>query len=181
MATLQEVNGMRERLLAQRDETLATALASVARIDETIAKIDAAKIAVFKQQKRVDDLIDVYVSTRDEKEAKESAHKEVLAALNARLGDIERWMYDHLTATGTESVRANTGTAFFRIETSVRVDDRDEFFAWVLENQAVDMLEARAAKRAVEAHIESTGELPPGLSRRVEKLISIRRPERGKK
>ena len=38
------------------------------------------------------------------------------------------------------------------------------------------LLEKRPLKTAVEARLESTGEFPPGLNRRAEKVVTINRP-----
>jgi hypothetical protein len=173
---IEEVIALREKLRAQRALLQEQHDVAVEAINMNLQKIDAALLKAYGNAGRLDDIVGAYVSTRDEKEALIERHKAEVANYNQRLQDIEQWCLMHLNAIGAESVRAVTGTVYAKNRVSVTVSDPSDFFNWVREHEAFDMLEARASKPAVETYLASTGELPPGINRRVEKIIGINRP-----
>ncbi len=176
MATIAQIQALRERLVEQRRAIQDAVAAGTAKVSTGIQKIDAALLKGAFDSARIDDVVARYVAVRDEKEALIERQKLEVADYNEQLRDIERWCLGHLAASGSESIKTAAGTVFTKTQTSTKVEDRGVFFAWVLENEALDMLEARCSKLAVEAHLESTGELPPGVSRRAEKVVTINRP-----
>jgi len=120
--------------------------------------------------------IAAYVRLRDQKEAIEKRHKEELAPIREWLEKIEVSLFRDLESVGADSMKTEGGTAFFSTRVSVTTADRGAFFDFVRDNGEWDLLEARPSKAAVEAYLETTGELPPGVSRRAEKVVSIHRP-----
>jgi hypothetical protein len=123
------------------------------------------------------DVIAKYVELRDRKEALVKKQREEVAKITSVMDKIEQALFGVMSETGTDSVKTPAGTAFFTTRTSATVDDRDMFFDFVREHEAWDMLESRCAKSAVEQYLETEGELPPGVTRRVEKVVSIHRPQ----
>lgn len=177
MATLDEALAMRERLEGKRASAFERAEAELGLLDQAIAKIDEAVLQAYMGASRMDDVLAVYIKTRDEKNALVERQKMEVEAFNVALAKIEKWIFARLSDSGAESIRAKTGTAFFRNVTSAKIEDRSAFFEWVFEDKdRQDLLEARCSKLAVESYLESTGELPPGVSRRVERLVSVKRP-----
>lgn len=205
MATLEQIRAMRERLVERKRVAQDAIRDEVTLIDSAIAKIDASVVKSMFATSQVDGVIGRYVAVRDEKEVLVERQKDEVASYNAQLKEIEQWCMQHLAKVGAESVKATTGTVFTKVNVSITVKDREEFFGWIVEkvaeellatlaaqgnvlafdakawaseakNAPTDMLEARCSKFAAEAYLESCGELPPGVARRADKTISINRP-----
>ena len=126
---------------------------------------------------KLDEIVGRYVALRDKKEEIAKRQKAELKPYNDALDKIEAAMLEYFNRSGSESCKTAAGTAFTSTRTSATVADREAFFGWVLEHDALDMLESRCAKLAVEQYLESTGELPPGINRRVEKIVCVHRPK----
>jgi hypothetical protein len=126
---------------------------------------------------KLDEIVGRYVALRDKKEEIAKQQKEALRPYNDALEKIEAALLNYFNQSGSDSCKTPAGTAFTSTRSSATVADREAFFGWVLEHNALDMLEARCAKLAVEQYLDSTGELPPGVNRRVEKIVCIHRPK----
>jgi hypothetical protein len=170
LATLNALQEKRSAIAAEKDAALGKYDAAIAKIEMTL--LDAAMLS-----ERVDDVVAVYIAKRDAKEQLADQTKRAAANINGVLSSIERWFLEYFSRTGQESAKCKTGTAYTKNVSSAKVDDREAFFSWVGETESFDMLEARCSKLAVEAYLDSNGELPPGVSRRVEKVVSINRPQ----
>lgn len=208
MATIAQIQALRERLVEQRREAYAAVAAGTAKVSVDIQKIDAALLKGAFAAGTVGAVIARYIAVRDEKEAVVKRQKLEVADFNDQLNEIERWGMDYLAKTKTSSASDKaSGTMYTKNESKVRVEDPTAFFGWIVDSVAetvlkslaaqgvtlaadalraagaaarsaapTDMLEARCSKLAAEAYLESTGELPPGVSRRVEQAISFNRP-----
>lgn len=126
---------------------------------------------------KLDEIVGRYVALRDKKEEIAKRQKDELRPYNDALDKIEAALLNYFNQSGSDSCKTPAGTAFTSTRTSDTVADRDIFFGWVFERNAVDMLDSRCNKTAVEQYLESTGELPPGINRRVEKIVCIHRPK----
>lgn len=170
LATLNALQEKRSAIAAEKDAVLGKYDAAITKIEMTL--LDAAMLS-----ERVDDVVAIYIAKRDLKEQIADQAKRASAAANSALHAIENWFLGYFDRTGQESAKCKTGTAYTKTVSSTKVDDREVFFPWVNETSSFDMLEARCSKLAVEAYLDSHGELPPGVSRRVEKVVSINRPQ----
>ena len=126
---------------------------------------------------KLDEIVGRSVALRDKKEEIAKRQKDELRPYNDALEKIEAALLNYVNQSGSDSCKTTAGTAFTSTRTSDTVADSDVFFGWVFERNAIDMLDSRCNKTAVEQYLDSTGELPPGINRRVEKIVCIHRPK----
>jgi hypothetical protein len=124
---------------------------------------------------RINDLVEKYVQLRDKKAEIDKSHREKVAKFNAAMGKIEAFLGEYFNDIGVESIRTSSGTAFRSTETTVKVDDRDAFLAFVRDSDAWAFLESRANKSAVDEYLKANEELPPGVSVTRRSVIRIHR------
>lgn len=124
-----------------------------------------------------EELIDIYIQLRDKKEAKDKAFKDdVLGPIVAAMAKIEARLAQYLDEQGLDSFKKNgIGTAYFSTLGSATVKDWEATLGYIREHDLWDLLEARVAKKEVEAIMEETGELPPGVEYKTIRQVRIRR------
>lgn len=97
----------------------------------------------------------------------ETAYEKKIAPLLAAVQKLEGAIVDKMDANGDTQVKNQYGTAYFTNPESMKVIDRDIFFAWVVDNGAYDVLTSAISKDAV----RERGVYPPGISvSRIRKL-----------
>lgn len=138
----------------------------------------------------------VYLKLRDTKKDLDGQLKTKVAPLVLAMDAIETHFLAKFLEMGVDSVKTPHGTPYTSNVSSVTVADNGAFLDFVLaralsglplsdaaketvkaamlDSGALSLVEARAAKSAVEAYLEETQELPPGLNRRVETRLNIR-------
>lgn len=123
---------------------------------------------------QVDDVIAGYLRLREQKEALSKKHKEELAPVVENMMKFEGWLQQQLLAQGLQNFKGKSGVAFLQSNTSVTVEDRNAMLNWVRENEAWDFLESRVSKSVVQDYMESTQEVPPGISVKTEQVVRVR-------
>lgn len=124
---------------------------------------------------KVSELVAKYIELRDKKAAYKAEYDAKVEALDNTLAQIEAKFLEVFQQAGIDSVKTEAGTAYQVVRTSTSVADRDVFFDFVRDKGEWTLLEARAAKTAVEQYKAAHGELPPGLNWREERVINFRR------
>lgn len=146
--------------------------------------------------KDIDTLTGVYLKLRNAKKDIDTQAKAKTAPLVLAMDEIENHFLAKFKEMGVDSVKTASGTPYISNVASVTVADNSAFVDFVLnralsvlplgdeakqtiltamtESGALSLIEARAAKSAVEEFLEETKELPPGLNRRVESKLNIR-------
>jgi len=107
-----------------------------------------------------------------------------ISELNAEIAKIEEQkeqvstaMRDKLKELGVNSVRTDHGTVTMAKKTRYYTQDWDSFKNFVLENQAVDLLEHRIAQLNMTQFLEENpGLVPPGLNAESKYDVSVRKP-----
>ena len=112
----------------------------------------------------VDDVVDGYLRLRDKKKGIVARQKEELAPLNDKMKKMEAWLQAWLHLQGGQNMKTKHGTVYLATTTKVKVEDRDVFFDFVRANDMWAMLTSNVSKDAIEEFIESTGDVPPGVS-----------------
>lgn len=126
---------------------------------------------------RADELTAKYIALRDFKDKVSAELKEKLDRVDSALSEIESSMMTFLNQTGQESCKTEKGTFFKKTSTSAKVADRDVFLHFVMENEAINFLENRVNKIAVEEYITEHGEVPPGVDVLRVVQVSVHRPK----
>ena len=84
---------------------------------------------------------------------------------------------DQMLALGVSSVRTDQGTVVLSTKTRYNTQDWDSFKTFVLQHEAVDLLEKRIAQTNMATFLEENpGLVPPGLNSLTEYAISVRKP-----
>ena len=125
--------------------------------------------------KNIDTLVADYIKIRDMKAQIVAEQKQVTDRISKVLKKIEGQLMDAMTELGTESMRTPSGTCYRVIQTSAKVEDRDQYLEFVKANGAWAFLESRANKTAVEEYLEANGELPPGITVTRFATVNVRR------
>ena len=84
---------------------------------------------------------------------------------------------DQMLVLGVSSVRTDQGTVVLSTKTRYNTQDWDSFKTFVLQHEAVDLLEKRIAQTNMATFLEDNpGLVPPGLNSLTEYAISVRKP-----
>jgi len=125
----------------------------------------------------VEQLVEVYLSIRGERERILREYEEQDRALKEDLSEVERMMLDVCNQVSADSIRTQHGTVIRRVNERFFCNDWDNFRKFVLEHEAVELLERRIHqgnfKQFLEEH-EGDG-LPPGVNVMREFAISVRK------
>lgn len=98
-------------------------------------------------------------------------------ALKAQQDEIKNAMKDHMLALGVTSVRTAHGTIVMQTKTRFNTQDWDSFKKFIVEHDAVDLLEKRIAQGNMAQFLEENpGVVPPGLNTFSEYDVSVRKP-----
>lgn len=127
----------------------------------------------------VEQVVETYLKLRRKKEAIEASTKEQLAAVKDKMTKLESWLMQKADEEGVTSFKTSAGTAFVTSTDFANVADWDAVLTFIKENEAFDMLEKRVSKTAVRAHMDETGEVPPGITYGSKLGVSIRKASGG--
>jgi hypothetical protein len=124
----------------------------------------------------LDRLVYVYVKIRDKKNELAATFAEQEKELDGKLDKIKQALLEHCKATGTESVKTASGTFWRTQKKRFWTSDWDAMNRFIVENEAVDLLEKRIHQGNMKQFLEENPEvLPPGLNADSEYSITVRR------
>ena len=121
----------------------------------------------------MDKLARIYVKMR----AAIQALDKQIEDIKAQQQEVKNAMKDQMQALGTKSVRTEHGTITLKEKSRFYTQDWDSFKKFVVEHDAVDLLEKRIAQLNMQTFLEENPDLhPPGLSSMAEFEISVTKP-----
>ena len=121
-------------------------------------------------------LVSVYVKIRDKKTELAAEFNEKEKDLDAKLDKIKAALLEHCKATGTESVKTASGTFWRSQKKRFWTSDWEAMSRFIVDNEAVDLLEKRISQGNMRQFLEENPELhPPGLNADNEYTITVRR------
>jgi multidrug efflux pump subunit AcrB len=125
----------------------------------------------------MDKLAKVYLRIRGAKAELTTQYEAELAELDKQEDEIENAMKTQMMALGTKSMKTDAGTVMLGTKTRYTTQDWGSFKDFVIQNDAVDLLERRIAQRNMAQFLEENPTLvPPGLNSDTEYQISVRKP-----
>jgi len=124
----------------------------------------------------VDAVVKTYISLRNKKSVIKAAFDAEEKAINAKLDKISAWIKEQADAQGVTSFKTQHGTAFLSTTAFAQVADWDAILNFVQANGAWDMFERRVSKKAVQAWIENTKQVPPGVNYGTRIEVGVRSP-----
>ena len=123
----------------------------------------------------IDTLCKIYMKMR----AKVSELDAQIATIKEQQEQVSTAMRDKMKELGVNSVRTDHGTVTMLKKTRYYTQDWDSFKNFVLENQAVDLLERRIAQTNMTQFLEENpGLVPPGLNAESKLDVSVRKPSK---
>jgi hypothetical protein len=97
--------------------------------------------------------------------------------LKAKQDTLKFAMKDQMKALGVKSVNTTFGTVSMVQKTRYSTQDWDSFKAFIVENDAVDLLEKRIAQTNMAQYlVENPGSVPPGLNAFSDFEIRVTKP-----
>ena len=128
-----------------------------------------------------EDLVSAYIAIRDERQKLLSEYEERDAVLKADLLKLEAALLDICNQVGADSLKVKTGTAMRRINERFFCSDWQNFYEFVMENKAPELLEKRIHQGNFKQFMtDHNGDgLPPGVSVNREYAITVRRASSG--
>lgn len=123
-----------------------------------------------------DVLIEKYIQLRDRQKQLKAEFDEKVAPIDEAMKRIENHLMCVLNEQGADRIGCATGVAFKSTVTSATVADKDAFRRFILDNNAWELADIRAAKTAVKDFVEAHDDIPPGVNWRVETVLRVNRP-----
>jgi ribosomal protein L4 len=125
----------------------------------------------------LDRLAKIYRKIRSEIATLTQDYDTKVEALKAQQEELKNAMKDMMKTMGVTSVRTAQGTVVLSVKTRYNTQDWDSFKKFVVEHDAVDLLEKRIAQSNMSQFLEENpGLVPPGLNSHAEYDISVRKP-----
>jgi len=132
-------------------------------MSETAVPMDKLARVYRKMQTRIQELT--------------AAYETEVEALKAQQEEIKNALKDQMLALGVKSVNTEAGTVILSTKTRYQTHDWDAFKQFVIEHDAVDLLEKRIAQTNMSTFLkENPSLMPPGLNSNTEFNISVRKP-----
>jgi hypothetical protein len=125
----------------------------------------------------LDRLVKIYRKLRTRMTELTQAYDTQAEVLKAQQDEIKNAIKDQMKAMGVTSVRTTEGTAVMSVKTRYTTQDWDSFKKFMIEHEAIDLLEKRIAQLNMAQFLEENpGVVPPGLNSSSEYDISVRKP-----
>jgi hypothetical protein len=125
----------------------------------------------------MDKLAKVYLKIRAAKQELTQEYEVDLSVLEAQESEIKNAMKAQMLALGSKSIRTDAGTVMLGQKTRYHTQDWGSFKEFVIQHDALDLLEKRIAQGNMAKFLEDNpGLVPPGLNSDTEYQISVRKP-----
>lgn len=124
-----------------------------------------------------EELVAAYIALRNERAKLKDDYEEADKKLVTDMEKLEKIMLDICNEIGADSIKTTHGTLMRRVNERFYCTDWDNFKNYVLENEAVELLERRIHQGNFKEHmtqIEGQG-LPPGVNVMREYGITVRK------
>jgi len=124
----------------------------------------------------MDKLAEVYIKIRTKKQEVTKDLESQIEELDGQLKEIAGAMKEQLVAAGGSSLKTNHGTIYLTKKQRFYPMDWDAFNKWVVDNNAVALLEKRIAQKNTEQWLEENPtNPPPGLQCEAELTVTVRK------
>jgi hypothetical protein len=129
---------------------------------------------------QIDKLAKVYIRIRDKVSELTREYDAKVESLKAQQEQVAHAMKDQLQALGGKSVKTDYGTVSLVTKTRYFAQDWALMKKFVMENDALDLLEKRVAQTNMAKFLEENpGTVPPGLNISSSIEVSVRKPTKG--
>jgi hypothetical protein len=130
------------------------------------------------EETKLDELVKVYLTIRSAREKIKAEWEVQDKALELEMKILEQNFMVTCNESNAKSIRTNNGTVIRRLNERYTVADGESFRKFVLENEAVDLMEARIHQGNFKEFIKERKDdgLPPGVNVMREFTITVRKP-----
>lgn len=126
-------------------------------------------------------IVEKYIEMRDELDAEVDALKEKQAKKRDTMAKMEAAILLFYERHGIDSTGTEKGTAYKSVRTSTKVADWQKLLPFIIKNEAWNLLEKRVSSSGLEEFLEENdSKMPPGVDRRSEMTLKVRRPTKKK-
>jgi hypothetical protein len=124
-----------------------------------------------------EEVVRAYLAVRNERDRIRNEYEAHDAKLKEDLKKLEAVLLDVCNAVNADSIKTSLGTVIRKLNERYFCSDWDNFRQYVLENEAVELLERRIHQGNFKQHIEETqGDgLPPGVNVMREFGVTVRK------
>lgn len=124
----------------------------------------------------LDRLAKVYLKIRAHLGELTKAYETEAETIKAKQHEVALAMKDIMQATGQKSAKTDHGTIILSTKTRYVAQDWDAMKRFIIDNDAVDLLEKRIAQKNMSEFLEANpGVVPPGLNTMTEVDVSVRK------
>jgi len=124
----------------------------------------------------LDRLAKVYLKMRSRLGDITKAYESEAEDLKAKQHEVALAMKDIMQATGQKSAKTDHGTIILSTKTRYVAQDWDAMKRFIIDHDAVDLLEKRIAQKAMSEFLtDNPGQIPPGLNTLTEVDVSVRK------
>jgi len=125
----------------------------------------------------LDKLVKIYRKLRTKMTELTQEYDTQAEVLKAQQDEIKNAIKEQMKTMGVTSVRTTEGTAVMSVKTRYTTQDWDSFKKFMIEHEALDLLEKRIAQNNMAQFLEENpGVVPQGLNSSSEYDISVRKP-----
>jgi chemotaxis methyl-accepting protein methylase len=121
-----------------------------------------------------DTAMKLYFQCKSEVAAIEAEAKEKSTPLKEKMNTLIAWMEAKAQEEGLKNVPTQYGTGYWTTHTNCSVANSTEFFDFVRNQNAWELIEKRASKAAVSAYLDENKALPPGINFGKVRVFNVR-------
>ena len=130
------------------------------------------------EETKLDELVKIYLTIRSARERMMAEWKAQDKTLEDEMKVLEQTFMVTCNESNAKSIRTNNGTVIRKLNERFTVADGESWRKFVLENEAVDLMEARIHQGNFKEFIKERKDegLPPGVNVMREFTIVVRKP-----
>jgi hypothetical protein len=127
---------------------------------------------------KVNDMVTTYLAIRREREKLAKKYEQEDSVFKEQMDRLEEAMLNTCNDIGAETLRTESGTIVKTLKENYICGDWDNFKKFIMENEALELLQQRISQTNFKEFISTRGEegLPPGISTMREFKITVRKP-----
>jgi len=127
----------------------------------------------------MDRLTRVYIKMRDKLAAITREYEAQEAAIKAQQAEVAGAMKDIIQKAGGTGMKTEYGTVSLKTSTRYYAQDWEAMYRFIVDNDAVHLLEKRIAQKNMSEFLETNPNmLPPGLNTMSEITVSVTKPRK---
>ena len=127
----------------------------------------------------LDKLVRVYIKMRTRIQELTREYETKIEELKQQQDEVRLAMKDQLLAIGSKTVRTDSGLIILTKKTRYSTNDWQSFKDFIVEHDAIDLLEKRIAQTNMQQFLEENpGLVPPGLNSLTEYDVTVKKPSK---